>query len=104
MQSETLLTADLARAARALAQVSADTVAESAVLTTKQIRDFERGLIRLDAETKQRLRRTLESYGVEFLAESDDHGYGVRQKFNSTKSRRLNTWENEGGPVYEDDI
>ena len=31
-------------------------------------------------------------------------GYGVRQKYNSRKTRRLDTWENEGGPALEDDI
>ena len=37
-------------------------------------------------------------------SEDAEAGYGVRQKFNSAKSRRLDIWEGEGGPAYEDDI
>ena len=98
------LTPDLARAARALAQVSAQTVATSSELTRAQVRDFERGRTTLDAATTERLRRALEGFGVVFIAEDPAFGAGVRKKFNSLKVRRLETWENEGGPSAEDDI
>lgn len=31
-------------------------------------------------------------------------GYGVRQKFNPRTVKRLENWENEGGPAGDDDI
>ncbi|NUL46425.1 hypothetical protein F7P69_14650 [Cellulosimicrobium funkei] len=46
----------------------------------------------------------LERLGALFIAEDEHTGYGVRQKFNSVKAKRLETWEGEGGPAYEDDI
>tara|TARA_R110002124_G_scaffold117983_4_gene275160 strand:- start:29750 stop:30067 length:318 start_codon:yes stop_codon:yes gene_type:complete len=102
--SVALLSPDLARAARALAQVSADAVANSSELTTQQIRDFEHGRIAFDRDTKRRLRRALEGFGVTFIAEDETSGAGVRKKFNSLKVRRLDNWENEGGTSAEDDF
>lgn len=98
------LTPDLARAARALAQVSAQTVAAASELTRKQVREFEHGRTALGQESTARLRRALEGFGVVFIAEDPGFGAGVRKKFNSLKVRRLETWENEGGPSAEDDI
>lgn len=98
------LTHDLARAARALAQVSARAVANAAELTTQQVRDFEHGRTALDSDSTRRIRRALEGFGVIFIAEDDGFGAGVRKKFNSLKVRRIETWENEGGPSADDDI
>lgn len=98
------LTPDLARAARALAQVSAGIVASSAEMTSKQVRDFEHGRIALDRDTTRRLRRALEGFGVILIAEDERFGAGVRKKFNSLKVRRIDNWENEGGPSAEDDV
>lgn len=99
-----LITSDLARAGRALAQVSLDDVAQLSQIARDRLRRFERGRTSLAADETHDLRHALEEFGVIFLTEDDDAGYGVRQKYNSRKTRRLDTWENEGGPAYEDDI
>lgn len=99
-----IIPADLARAARALTQVSYPLVAKTAGLEPDRLQAFERGHGTLDADESHRLRKTLEGFGALFIAEDAEAGYGVRQKFNSVKSRRLDIWEGEGGPAYEDDI
>ena len=55
-------------------------------------------------ERDQHLRRTSGQFGVVFIEDDDHGGYGVRRNFNTTKVKRLETWEGEGGPAYEDDI
>lgn len=102
--SEFLMTPDLARAARALAQVSAVYIAEHAHLEPETVQAFERHQGDLVAGEKLRLQQALEECGVLFLPEEEGTGYGVRRKFARTKVKRLETWENEGGPAYEDDI
>lgn len=99
-----IIPADLARAARALTQVSYAVVARAADLEPERLHGFERGHGTLNSDESHRLRRALEDLGALFIAEDEQAGYGVRQKFNSVKSRRLETWEDEGGPAYEDDI
>ena len=99
-----MITSDLARAARALTQVSAKVIARNAGLDKQQVRDFEKGNAPLTPEQNQQLRRALGQFGVVFIEDDDHGGYGVRRKFNATKVRRLETWEGEGGPAYEDDI
>lgn len=99
-----IIPADLARAARALTQVSYTLVARNAELEPERIRAYEHGLGTLDADESHRLRLALEHFGAQFIAEDEDAGYGVRQKFNNLKVQRLEAWEDEGGPAYEDDI
>jgi len=99
-----LLPSDLARAGRALAQISVDTLASGAELEPQRLRAFEQGIGPLSVEENEALRRGLEEFGVVFLPEDDRHGYGVRQKYNTQKVERLEGWENEGGPAGEDDI
>lgn len=94
----------MARAARALTQVSYSVVARAAELEPDRLQAFERGHGTLDADESHRLREALERFGALFIADDDHAGYGVRQKFNSVKAKRLETWEGEGGPAYEDDI
>jgi len=98
------LTADLARAGRALTQVSVDIVAQEAGLDTQLVRDFEHRGIAIEAEANDQLRAALEEFGVVFFAEDSEGGYGVRRKYSASKVRQLNRWEGEGGPVREDDI
>ncbi|WP_372698886.1 XRE family transcriptional regulator [Arthrobacter sp. JSM 101049] len=98
------LTPDLARAARALTQVSARVIGRAAGLEKQQVRAFEKGKEPLAADQLRHLRRALEEHGVVFIPDDDQGGCGVRRKFNSSKVRRLETWEGEGGPAYEDDI
>lgn len=102
--SHMVLAPDLARAARALTQVSSKAIAREAALEKHQVRAFEKGNQPLTAEQADRLRRALEHFGVVFIADDEHGGYGVRRKFNAAKVRRLETWEGEGGPAYEDDI
>lgn len=99
-------TADLARAGRALAQVSLADLSEHTGITVERLRRFERGRRDLTADENQRLRLALEEFGVELLPADEDagFGYGVRQKFNPRTVKRLENWENEGGPAAEDDI
>jgi hypothetical protein len=101
---EIILTADSARAARALAQVSVTCIADYADLSPERLAAFERHLVDLEAGDRLRLRRALEEFGVVFIPEDDQAGYGVRRRFTRAKAERLETWENEGGPAYEDDI
>ena len=101
-----LITADLARAARALAQVSLLDLAEHTGLDADLLRDVERGLHSLTPPQEERLHLAFEDFGVELLPADDDAGvgHGVRQKFNPRTVKRLENWENEGGPAAEDDI
>ena len=100
------LPGDLARAGRALAQISHFVVARQAGLDPDRFRSFERGATHLTEDELEAARQALEYYGVEFLPEDVDEGigYGVRRKFNQRTAKRIANWENEGGPAYEDDI
>lgn len=98
------LTPDLARAARALTQVSVEEISEAAGLEVVRVRDFEHRGFRLDPSSNRSLRMALEAFGAVFFAEDDQGGYGVRRKHNAAKTRQLTRWESEGGPAYEDDI
>ncbi|MDO5494074.1 MAG: hypothetical protein Q4F53_10775 [Nesterenkonia sp.] len=104
MSTQSLISPDLARAGRALAQVSAAVIADAADLERDQVREFEKRRRPLHDEQIRRLQAALERFGVVFIPEDDDHGYGVRQKFNSRKVRQIERWEGEGGPVGDDDI
>lgn len=48
-------------------------------------------------------KKTLESYGVVFIAEEDQIGHGVRKRYNASKARQLKRWEDEGGQPGEND-
>lgn len=99
-----VLTSDLARAARALTQVSPRTIGREAGLEKKQLRQFEKGNQPMAAEPAARLIRALEHYGAVFIPDDEQGGYGVRRKYNAAKVRRLEAWEDEGGPAADDDI
>lgn len=98
---DNLITSELARAARALAQVSPQIVSVRTGLDAELVRDFERGIAELDAEQNAALRAGLEGLGVDFLPVDDDEGLGagVRQRFNPRTVKRMENWENEGGPA-----
>lgn len=99
------LTGSLARAARALVKTSAAHTAESAGLTVKQLRDFEKGRNSLSKEERASLRAALERLGAMFLADgAKGRGHGVRLKFSRLGTKRLETWEGEGGRPGEDDV
>lgn len=98
---DSLIAADLARAARALAQVSTAVVSTRTGLDAELVRDFEKGIGELDAEQNAVLRVGLEGLGVDFLPVDDEEGLGagVRHRFNPRTVTRMENWENEGGPV-----
>lgn len=98
------LTPDLARAGRALAQVSVEEVAQASGLEAERVRRFERRGTPLGSAANDQLRAALEVYGVVFFGEDVDGGDGVRRKHSSLKTRQLKRWEDEGGPAFEDDI
>ena len=97
------LTPGLARAGRALAQINSLIISEDAGLTRQQVRDFEKRVGSLTLDEKTRLQKTLESYGVVFIAEEDQLGHGVRKRYNASKTRQLKRWEDEGGQPGEND-
>ncbi|MGO1319856.1 MAG: hypothetical protein ACTII7_08305 [Galactobacter sp.] len=99
-----LIKSDLARAARALTQVSIDAVASEAGIDVAKARAFEQGVGPLTQEENLKLQSALEGFGAVLLAEDGDAGYGVRQKYNTTKVSRLENLENEGGLAAEDDV
>ncbi|MGO3153562.1 MAG: hypothetical protein ACTIJJ_13220 [Galactobacter sp.] len=99
-----LIRPDLARAARALTQVSIDDVASEAGIDASKARAFEQGVGPLTSEENFKLQAALETFGAVLLPESDDAGYGVRQKYNSVKVARLENLENEGGLAADDDV
>src|SRR5699024_6137394 len=101
-----LTTADLAPAAPAPAQVSLLAPAEPTRRAAGPPRGGRRGLHSLAPPQEERLHLAFEDFGVELLPADDDAGigHGVRRKFNPRTVKRLENWENEGGPAAEDDI
>lgn len=95
---------DLARAARALAGVSAEHVASQAQVEAAQLRDYERGHDTLRPEECTRVTRVLEDLGVLFVAPDDFAGSGVRRRHSRRKVDRMVSWENEGGAPGYDNI
>ena len=91
------------RAARALIDWSPDRLSVEAGLSIEQLEEFERGG-RLDPELNRHVRLTLERGGVIFLSERRGRGHGVRLKFDRQLAKRIDIWENEGGPTAADDI
>ncbi|MFB2572684.1 hypothetical protein [Micrococcus sp. IITD107] len=98
------ITADLARAARALAQVSAGHLASQARLDEQLVRDFEHGRASLTSDQNRLLRHTLEVLGVDFLPEDRQYSYGVRRRHSARGVGQMVKWENEGGPAADDDL
>jgi hypothetical protein len=102
------LTGYLARAARALVETSATTTGQYAGLTRAQVRDYERGRIVLTDKQLHDLQHALEQLGAVFIHDGENpglgEGAGVRLKFTVEKVRRIEAWEDEGGPAYDDDV
>lgn len=102
---ELLLTGHLARAARVLVGVSSAHTAQVAGIALGELREFERERTELSEEQRSNLQRALESLGAHFVADGmNGRGHGVRLKFSDEKSRRLESWEGEGGFAAEDDV
>lgn len=93
-----ILHPDQSRAARILLRISKKTLGLKSGLGTEAVEDFERSRRELDDSQQNHLREILEELGAEFLPEDDEHGYGVRRRYNTQKIASLNRWEGEGGP------
>lgn len=98
-----MITAAQCRAARALIDWSIEQLASETGLSVDQIAAFERG-DPLGAATVALISRALGEGGASFLAERRGRGAGVRLKFGRQLTKRIDIWENEGGPAAEDDI
>jgi hypothetical protein len=72
-------------------------------LSIEQLEAFEQG-DSLDSELNRRVRRALERGGASFLSERRGRGLGVRLKFGRQLAKRIDVWENEGGPAAVDDV
>lgn len=94
----------VARAARALSQVSIALVANRAGMDADRLKHYERGLGSVTQDEAQALVSAFNYYGVVFVPEDEGGGVGVRRKFGQTKVEMIENWEGEGGPVGEDDI
>ena len=100
-----MITSAQCRAARALVEISRDTLARLARADVSVIERFERKLEKPDAETVSRIEEALASVGAVFIPESENgSGAGVHLKFNSSLTRRLATLEDEGGTIRPDDV
>jgi len=74
------LTADQARAARALLGWSQQRLAQEAKVAKQTIADFERGARLPYERTLRDIQLTLEVAGIEFLQQDGQYGVGVRFK------------------------
>lgn len=91
-------------AARALADLTRDALADLSGVDAEIIARFERRLDEPDPAVVSKLQRCLEDAGVVFLPEDAFGGLGVRLKFTASETRRIATLENEGGIVGQDDV
>ena len=98
-----MLTGPLARAARALVELTREDLAEDGAPDAATIAAFERGLTELDAPAQARLRQALEAAGAVFIPENGG-GAGVRLKFTRSETRRIAVLEGEGGLTANDDV
>lgn len=98
------ITPELCLAARALAKIDKGLLAGKLGAAEPWIGEFEDGLAGADQATLTALQEALESFGVEFLAEENGAGVGVRLKFGRDETRRIIGWETEGGSPADDDV
>ena len=98
-----MFTGPLARAARALIELTREQVGRHCGLDPEAIRLFEQQLAGLDPAEQARLKASLEAGGAFFIPENGG-GAGVRLKFNRSETKRLSILENEGGIAADDDV
>ncbi|HTN64088.1 MAG TPA: NUDIX hydrolase [Devosia sp.] len=91
------------RAARALVDWSVTRLARESGIAAVQLRAFERGAS-LDPGALTMIAHAFEDGGAVLLPESGGHGAGVRLKFARQTVKRIDVWENEGGPTADDDV
>src|SRR5262249_29740825 len=98
-----MITASQCRAARALAEITRDMLAERSGIDADTIAAFERKLIELDDAGIEKLQQSLEAVGALFIPENGS-GIGVRLKFTRSEAARILSLENEGGHAGEDEV
>jgi len=105
MKKSLIVTGRQIAAARVLVGLGKADLAAAASLSLSVLRRIETsaGLpAGLEAETRA-LCLALEQAGAEFIGENGG-GPGVRLRFSRREVRAIDTLENEGGPVAEDDV
>ena len=100
------MTGRLIAAARALTGIGAADLAEAAGVTPAELASLEAqdAAFVEPVETADALQRTLEDFGVQFIAEGDGMGAGVRLRFMRQDVRQISRLEGEGGLVRDDDV
>ncbi|MGV8938328.1 MAG: XRE family transcriptional regulator [Allorhizobium sp.] len=98
------ITPELGLAARALAKIDKTLLARKLGSTEQWISEFEDGLAVADEATLTALKEALESFGIEFLAEENGAGVGIRLKFGRNETQGIIDWESEGGSAADDDV
>lgn len=98
-----VISAAQCRAARGLVDWTIARLAEESGVQVADLSAFERG-DDVDPRTVALIVRSLEVAGARFLPESKGRGAGVRLKFAGQTVKRIDIWENEGGPTAEDDL
>ena len=91
------------RAARALLNWPLDQLAGDSGVPEADITLFEAGSELPQAQIDQ-LEKALEKAGAFFIREGRGRGPGVRFRFSRVSVKRMDIWENEGGPTGEDDV
>lgn len=99
-----MISGPLCAAARALVGISRPSLAKNLGIPEEVIKAFEAGINDPDETTIQLLKSKLEELGAAFIPDSKTMGVGVRLKFSRSITKRLATWENEGGPSRNDDV
>lgn len=97
-----MINAAQCRAARGLVDLSTEQLAEHSGVLEDTLLEFERGG-ELGPSAVKAVGRALEAAGAHFLPERGARGAGVRFKFSRQSVKRVDVWENEGGPAGEDD-
>jgi hypothetical protein len=98
-----MINAAQCRAARGLVDWSLERLAEQVGLSIEELFRFEHGGD-LHSTSADEIKRVLEGAGAVFLPERGGRGSGVRLKFTQQSVKRIDIWENEGGPAAEDDV
>jgi transcriptional regulator with XRE-family HTH domain len=99
-----MIIAAQSRAGRALIGWSIDRLSDVSGVSKRDISAFESGSRKIKPASVETLQRALEDGGAHFIAEGKTRGPGVRLKFSRLIVKRIDIWENEGGPAGEDDI
>lgn len=102
-KDKAVITSAQCRAGRALVDWSIEQLAAASCLPVEQLAEFER-TGSMEKASNKLVARALTETGVGFLPERRGRGVGVRLKFGRQIAKRIDIWENEGGPAAEDFI